>query len=134
MAADPTARATFAQNCVDLIKEYDFDGIDIGKITHAISLYCGRTLSLTLLWSSSIYLDWEYPGFEAHSGTPQDRENFKLLLNDVRARLDELGAETGRFYGLTAGESFQDVCAHLMHIYFVYIGILHILTYTRISP
>jgi len=36
MAANPAARATFAQNCVDLIKEYDFDGIDIGKITHAI--------------------------------------------------------------------------------------------------
>ena len=105
MAASPTARATFAQNCVDLIKEYDFDGIDIGKIIHAISLYCGRRkLSLTLLLRSSLYLDWEYPGFEAHSGTPQDRENFKLLLNEVRARLDELGAETGRFYGLTAGE------------------------------
>jgi chitinase len=26
MAADATARATFAQNCVDLIVEYDFDG------------------------------------------------------------------------------------------------------------
>jgi len=39
MAANPTARATFAQNCVDLIKEYDFDGIDIGKIIHAIFHY-----------------------------------------------------------------------------------------------
>ena len=55
--------------------EYDFDGID---------------------------LDWEYPGFEDHAGTPQDRDNFKLLLNDIRAKLDELGAVTGRFYGLTA--------------------------------
>ena len=77
---------------------------------------------------SSLHLDWEYPGFEDHSGTPQDRENFKLLLNDVRARLDELGTETGRFYGLTAGESFKlyYVCAHLMHK-MIYIGIVHIL-------
>ena len=75
MAASATARATFSQNCVDLIKEYNFDGIDI---------------------------DWEYPGFIDHSGTAQDRDNFKLLLEDVRAKLDELGTQTGRFYGLTA--------------------------------
>ena len=49
-----------------------------------------------------IDIDWEYPGFAEHSGTPQDRENFKLLLNDVRAALDKLGAESGRYYGLTA--------------------------------
>ena len=48
-----------------------------------------------------IDIDWEYPGYEDHSGTPQDRDNFKLLLNDVRAKLDELGALTGTFYGLT---------------------------------
>jgi chitinase len=29
MAADATARATFAANCVKLIEAYDFDGIDI---------------------------------------------------------------------------------------------------------
>eukprot|EP00804_Cyclotella_cryptica_P014807 CCRYP_015026-RF/>CCRYP_015026-RF protein AED:0.11 eAED:0.11 QI:481/0.94/0.95/1/0.78/0.75/20/1173/1223 len=75
MAADSTARANFAQNCVDLIKAYDFDGIDI---------------------------DWEYPGFEEHSGTPDDKANFPLLLDDVRSKLDELGEQTGRYYGLTA--------------------------------
>ena len=51
---------------------------------------------------SGIDLDWEYPGYEDHSGTPQDRSNFKLLLNDIRAKLDELGAQNGKFYGLTA--------------------------------
>ena len=30
MAADSTARANFAQNCIDLVKAYNFDGIDIG--------------------------------------------------------------------------------------------------------
>lgn len=45
---------------------------------------------------------YKYPGYPSHSGTPADTENFKLLLNDVRAKLDELGSETGRFYGLTA--------------------------------
>ena len=51
---------------------------------------------------TGIDIDWEYPGFPDHSGTPQDRDNFKLLLDDVRAKLDELGRQTGRFYGLTA--------------------------------
>ena len=51
---------------------------------------------------NNVDIDWEYPGFAEHSGTPQDTANFRLLLNDVRAKLDELGAETGKFYGLTA--------------------------------
>ena len=49
-----------------------------------------------------IDIDWEYPGYAEHSGTTSDRDNFNLLLSDVRAKLDELGAQTGKFYGLTA--------------------------------
>lgn len=75
MAASAEARANFAENCAKLILDYDFDGIDI---------------------------DWEYVGYEAHSGTPNDTANFKLLLNDVRAKLDVLEAANGRTYGLTA--------------------------------
>ena len=36
MAKNPTSRAAFVANCIGLIKDYDFDGIDI---------------------------DWEYPGY-----------------------------------------------------------------------
>ena len=36
-------------------------------------------------------------GYADHSGTPDDTINFNLLLDDVRAALDELGEETGRF-------------------------------------
>lgn len=75
MAANSDSRANFAKNCVDLIRAYGFDGIDI---------------------------DWEYPGFEEHSGTPNDIDSFSLLLDEVRSNLDELGEQTGRFYGLTA--------------------------------
>ena len=46
--------------------------------------------------------DWEYPGYEPHGGTPADRVNFNLLLDEVRAALDGLGEEMGQFYGLTA--------------------------------
>ena len=75
MAADPISRMNFAQKCVELIIDYDFDGIDI---------------------------DWEYPGYEDHSGTPEDTENYNLLLRDLRLKLDDLGQQTGKFYGLTA--------------------------------
>jgi len=75
LAKNPTARKTFAANCVKLIESYDFDGIDI---------------------------DWEYPGYEEHMGTPEDTQNYSLLLQDIRSALDELGTKKGRVYGLTA--------------------------------
>ena len=48
------------------------------------------------------YLLLQYPGYADHSGTPADTENYSLLLKDIRQALDELGHNTGRFYGLTA--------------------------------
>jgi len=75
LAADPAARQKFAENCVKLIEDYDFDGIDI---------------------------DWEYPGYVVHSGTPEDTVNYSLFLQDIRDALDVLGHRKGRFYGLTA--------------------------------
>jgi chitinase len=75
MAADEVARSNFVENCAQLIEDYNFDGLD---------------------------LDWEYPGYEPHAGTPDDTENYNLLLRDLRVRLDELGQKTGKFYGLTS--------------------------------
>ncbi|KAL7495622.1 hypothetical protein ACHAWT_005023, partial [Skeletonema menzelii] len=75
VSADPTARENFAENCIKILKYYDFDGIDI---------------------------DWEYPGFVDHSGTPADKENYTKLLQAIRYRLDNLTRQTGKSYGLTA--------------------------------
>lgn len=69
IAANPTKRQTFALNCVELIDAFGFDGID---------------------------LDWEYPGFEEHNGTPQDKENFTLLLQDIRNAIDAYGNTVGK--------------------------------------
>ena len=57
---------------------------------------------ICLLQIACIVQIQEYPGYEAHSGTPNDRENFRLLLDEVRSALDTLGGQNGRFYGLTA--------------------------------
>jgi len=75
MAANPTARQTFAKNCAKLVQHYDFDGVDI---------------------------DWEYPTYAAHGGGPDDTENYNLLMQAIRDELDILGQANNRFYGLTA--------------------------------
>lgn len=74
IAADPLKRANFAQSCVNLISTYQFDGID---------------------------LDWEYPGFTTHNGTPQDKVNFTLLLNEIRIAIDNYGASVNKQMLLT---------------------------------
>lgn len=65
------SRAAFARSCVALMKQYGFDGLDI---------------------------DWEYPvqvGLNPALGRPADKENFTLLLAELRAQLDAQGAQDG---------------------------------------
>lgn len=75
-AVDATTRKAFVDSSVELAAAHDLDGLDI---------------------------DWEYPTQPGpgigHS--PADRENFSLLLEELRARLDALGRERGRSYLLT---------------------------------
>jgi len=78
VAADATKRTRFAEQCVSLIKDYGFDGID---------------------------LDWEYPTKTRHSGTPADKANFVLLLKELRSKLDAYGKQTGKYYEITAAVS-----------------------------
>ena len=62
MAADDARRLSFAQDCLKAVEEFGLDGIDI---------------------------DWEYPTSDAAgiSSSPDDRENFNLLMRDLRAVL-----------------------------------------------
>lgn len=64
VAADPALRANFAHECVRILKEYKFDGIDI---------------------------DWEYPGYVDHKGTPDDKKNYTLLMQAIRDSIDTYG-------------------------------------------
>lgn len=82
IAADASKRANFAQSCVNLIQTYGFDGID---------------------------LDWEYPGFSDHNGTPQDKTNFNLLLAELRSAIDAYGTSVGKTMLLTAAVGAVDV-------------------------
>jgi chitinase len=69
------SRTTFARSCIEALRRYGFDGIDI---------------------------DWEYPGFAEHHGKPADRVNFPLLLRQLRDSLTAEGRRTGKILLLTA--------------------------------
>jgi chitinase len=75
VASTPVSRARFAHSCVEAIRMYDFDGIDI---------------------------DWEYPGYADHKGTPEDRENCTEMFKAIRDSLNTHGAATGKTFLLTA--------------------------------
>lgn len=75
IAADPLKRQNFVNACLNLIQTYNFDGID---------------------------LDWEYPGYAPHGGSPADKQNFTLLLQDLRTALNNLGNQHGKNYMLTS--------------------------------
>ncbi len=66
VASTDAGRTHFASSCVDFMKKYGFDGIDI---------------------------DWEYPGgggLAGNSARPEDPHNYTLLLQALRAQLDAL--------------------------------------------
>jgi GH18 family chitinase len=75
IAADPAKRANFISHCLTLIDNYNFDGIDI---------------------------DWEYPGFAEHSGTPADKENFTALMQELKTALENHESVAGKELILTA--------------------------------
>lgn len=78
IASTAAGRDNFADSAKEFLSKYDmFDGLDF---------------------------DWEYPGgggLPSNAIRPEDGENYALLLQAVRARLDELETETGRHYEIS---------------------------------
>ena len=71
------SRTIFADSCVDFIVKYGFDGIDI---------------------------DWEYPvsgGLSTNTRRPEDKNNFTLLMQKIREKIDARGVIDGKDYLLT---------------------------------
>ena len=81
VAADPVKRAHFAQECVRVLREYKFDGIDI---------------------------DWEYPGYADHRGTPADKENYTLFMKAIRDSIDAYGKKIEYKFLLTGAYGAND--------------------------
>lgn len=71
------SRTAFADSCVNFIVQYGFDGIDI---------------------------DWEYPvagGLSTNIRRPEDKQNYTLLMQKLREKLDARTAIDGKKYILT---------------------------------
>ena len=66
VALEAESRKVFAQSAVDMLKKYSLDGIDI---------------------------DWEYPGQlgDNNKYRPEDKQNFTLLMADLRSALEAHG-------------------------------------------
>jgi chitinase len=109
VSADPAKRINFAHACLNVIRRYGFDGIDI---------------------------DWEFPGYVRHKGTPQDRDNFTWLLETLRDSLLVLGGGSGKHYLLSA--SLPAAAGHLPDIDVEKISsildYLNIMTYDLFGP
>lgn len=76
-ASTDSSRAVFAKSCVELLVKYGLDGID---------------------------LDWEYPvdgGLPTNSRKTEDKQNFTLLLKEIRENLDEQERKDNKSYLLT---------------------------------
>lgn len=83
-ALTDASRTKFADSAVRFIRTWGFDGVDI---------------------------DWEYPvSGGLQNGRPEDRENFTLLLQKMREKLDAASEQDGKKYLLTiasgAGSSY----------------------------
>lgn len=81
VASTQETRQIFAKSCVDFIKTYGFDGIDI---------------------------DWEYPvsgGIKENHHRPEDKLNFTLLLQEIRNQLNAQSGIDGKKYLLSVAVS-----------------------------
>lgn len=77
VALTKDSREVFADSVVDFIVKYKFDGVDI---------------------------DWEYPvsgGLATNIRRPADKQNFTLLMKELREKLDDRGAMDGKHYILS---------------------------------
>ena len=72
----PGSRSMFAKTSVEIVADYDLDGIDI---------------------------DWEYPGQIGDNNVfrPEDKQNYTRMFKALRKELDRLSKNTGKYYELT---------------------------------
>lgn len=79
----PSSRAKFARTSVEIVADYDLDGVDI---------------------------DWEYPGQIGDNNVfrPEDKQHYTLMFEAIRKELDKLSKATGKYYELTTAVGAND--------------------------
>jgi chitinase len=100
------SRKIFIDSAVDFVIKYDLDGLDI---------------------------DWEYPGLKGDDNTfrPEDKENYTLLLKELRLRFNREGTRLHRhLYTSIATGSGKDFLEHTeMAKVQLYVDSINVMTY-----
>lgn len=102
----PDSRSKFARTSVDIVADYDLDGVDI---------------------------DWEYPGQigDNNEFRTEDKQNYTLMFEAIRKELDELSKITGKYYELTTavGASYSYIEYTEMDKAVKYLDFVNLMTY-----
>jgi chitinase len=105
------SRSLFIQSVMDFLSRYDLDGLDI---------------------------DWEYPAMvgAGHPFRSEDRQNFTLLVKELRKQLDQQTARSHRRLYLTiAAGASQEFLAHTeMKKVQKYVDTVNLMAYDYVEP
>ncbi|CAF3715578.1 unnamed protein product [Rotaria socialis] len=107
IAVNTESRSKFIQSCIEFIRKYGFDGIDV---------------------------DWEYPvsgGLPANIRRPEDKQNYLFLLKELRNQLDVAGKVDRKNYLLTiaAGASPERIIDMDLRNMSTYLDWINVMTY-----
>ena len=105
------SRTVFVESAIEFLRRYDLDGIDV---------------------------DWEYPGQAGagHTFRPEDKQNYTLLIQALRARLKQEGKKMHRRLYLTvaAGASADYLDHTEMAQVQKYVDSVNLMTYDYYGP
>jgi chitinase len=107
VAATDAARKTFVSSCIDMFIKGNLPANGgFGGPGSGAGVFDG------------IDIDWEYPGTSGHLGnhvTAADKQNYTLLLAELRSQLDAYGAANGgkKMYLTAAVPAGQDKLQHI---------------------
>lgn len=111
VALTAQTRAVFIQSVVEFLKLYDLDGLDI---------------------------DWEYPGMpgSGHPFRSNDKENFTLLLKELRSRFDRdtVGTHKRLYLTIAAGASDEFLKHTEMAKAQTYLDTVNLMAYDYYEP
>jgi len=102
MAASESSRKDFVASCVDFIQKYGFNGLDV---------------------------DWEYPA--NRGGTPEDKQNYILLLKELRQQFDNSGLLLSA--AVSAGKATIDTAYNVSEI-FQHVDFVNLMAYDYYGP
>lgn len=105
-ASSAELRSRFADSAVEIVRQYRLDGID---------------------------LDWEYPCYSVAgiASSPQDKDNFTLLIREIRTHLDRVEQEDGKHYilSIAAGADQYYIDGTRMNEIHRYLDYVQLMTY-----